>query len=250
MQALVLTGLGGSGKTFLTAAFSKWLEEEFHVSVGILNLDPAVETLPYTPDFDVRELIDFKKLMIDEGLGPNGAMVRASDMLADMVGEFINRVRILKKDLLLVDTPGQSELFVLRRSGPKVIDSLRGLASPAVVHLIDPTISESPSELVISYLMSLVVRLRLSVPVIPVVSKSDLLNRVIGKTLPDEINDLAGKLAGSDGLLNEVANELIKLLQIYAVPTRIVAVSAITGDGFNDLYSIIREVFCSCGDLT
>lgn len=250
VQVLVLTGPGGSGKTSLVAAFSKWLENEFQVSVGILNLDPAVEKLPYTPDFDVRNLIDFKKLMIDEGLGPNGAMVRASDMLADSVEKLVDSVRRLRKDLVLVDTPGQSELFILRRSGPKVINSLRSMAPSVVVHLIDPTVDESPSEMVISYLMSLVVRLRLDVPVIPVISKSDVMRREIRKTLPDEISDLADRLAEGNELLSEVASELVKLLRTYAIPTRVVAVSAITCDGFNDLYTLIREVFCSCGDLT
>ncbi|MEM1796167.1 MAG: ATP/GTP-binding protein [Zestosphaera sp.] len=249
-RIIVFSGPGASGKTSLAAAFSEWLAKEFSSSVSIVNLDPAVEKLPYNPDFDVRELIDFRKLMSEEGLGPNGAMIRAVDMLAEKNKEILTRLRKLKRDYILVDTPGLSELFLLRDSGPKVVKALEKVALPIVIYLNDVTASKTPAEAVVTYLMSLVVRLRLDVPVIPVLSKSDLLKNQLKKTFSEEISSLAEKLSQSNGLLSELANELTKILSMYAIPTRVIAVSAITKEGFHSLYSVIHEVFCACGDLT
>ncbi|MEM4594111.1 MAG: ATP/GTP-binding protein, partial [Zestosphaera sp.] len=186
-RIIVFSGPGASGKTSLAAAFSEWLAKEFSSSVSIVNLDPAVEKLPYNPDFDVRELIDFRKLMSEEGLGPNGAMIRAVDMLAEKNKEILTRLRKLKRDYILVDTPGLSELFLLRDSGPKVVKALKKVALPIVIYLNDVTASKTPAEAVVTYLMSLVVRLRLDVPVIPVLSKSDLLKNQLKKTFSEEI---------------------------------------------------------------
>jgi hypothetical protein len=46
----------------------------------------------------VRELIDFRKLMSEEGLGPNGAMIKAVDMLAGKSRDLLNRLRKLRAD--------------------------------------------------------------------------------------------------------------------------------------------------------
>lgn len=247
---MVFTGPGASGKTSLTAAFSEWLEREFNLSVSIVNLDPAVEKLPYVPDLDVRELIDFRKLMSEEGLGPNGAMIKAVDLLTEKSRELLSRLRRLRSDYILVDTPGLSELFLLRDSGPKIIKAFKKVALPVAIYLNDVTSSKSPAEIVVTYLMSLVVRLRLDVPVIPVLSKSDLLKHQLKKTFSEEVSNLAERLSQSGGLLNELANELARILGMYAIPTRTIAVSAVTREGLHSLYSVIHEVFCACGDLT
>ncbi|MEO3993930.1 MAG: ATP/GTP-binding protein [Desulfurococcaceae archaeon TW002] len=250
MRIIVFTGPGASGKTSLTSAFSRWLRREFNFRVSIVNLDPAVEKLPYTPDFDVRCLINFKKLLSEEGLGPNGAMIRAADMVADNVEELLSNLRRLDSDYVLVDTPGLSELFLLRDSGPKVIRVLRKVAPTIVIYLNDVTTRESPAEAIVTYLMGLVVRLRLDAPVIPVLSKSDLLKQQLRKTFSEEVGSIAERLIQSNGLLSELASELVKILNMYAIPTRIIIVSAVTEEGFDSLYSVIHEVFCACGDLT
>jgi GTPase SAR1 family protein len=97
-RIVVFVGPGASGKTSLTAAFSDWLVRELNADVKTVNLDPAVERLPYVPDLDVRELIDFRKLMSEEGLGPNGAMIKAVDMLAGKSRDLLNRLRKLRAD--------------------------------------------------------------------------------------------------------------------------------------------------------
>ena len=57
MKAIFLTGTAGAGKTLLASKIS-----EYYVRSGafpaILNLDPGVESLPYSPDIDVRDFID------------------------------------------------------------------------------------------------------------------------------------------------------------------------------------------------
>jgi GTPase len=90
---------------------------------------------------------------------------------------------------------------------------------------------------------------RRSVPVIPVLSKSDLLKRQLKKTFLDEVSSLVGR-TGQGGLLSELTSELAKILEMYAIPTRMIAVSAVTMEGFQSLYTVIHEAFCACGDLT
>ena len=49
--AIIVLGTAGSGKTTLTAALADFLLDN-ELDVVTVNLDPAVETLPYKPDID------------------------------------------------------------------------------------------------------------------------------------------------------------------------------------------------------
>jgi len=56
----------------------------------ILNLDPAVSFLPYTPNLDIRKSINYKELMKSHGLGPNGAITTSLNIYASSFDETLN----------------------------------------------------------------------------------------------------------------------------------------------------------------
>ena len=57
MKAIFLTGTAGAGKTLLATKISEYYTKN-GVFPAILNLDPGVESLPYSPDIDVRDFVD------------------------------------------------------------------------------------------------------------------------------------------------------------------------------------------------
>ena len=79
-----IIGTAGSGKSLFTAAFSEWLKMSKQ-DVAVVNLDPGVLKLPYSPDVDVRNYVDVGDLMEKYGLGPNGALIMAADLIADEI---------------------------------------------------------------------------------------------------------------------------------------------------------------------
>lgn len=52
------------------------------------------------------------------------------------------------------------------------------------------------------------------------------------------------------GVMSELIGKLIDVFIDYAPPVRIVRVSSKTMEGMEDLYSLIHETFCTCGDMT
>ena len=45
-----------------------------HISFFQVNLDPAVANLPYEPNIDIRDTVNYKEVMKQYGLGPNGGL--------------------------------------------------------------------------------------------------------------------------------------------------------------------------------
>lgn len=244
---VVFLGTAGSGKTSLVSSFHEWLEE-MGLDARIVNLDPGCKFTPYMPDFDIRRFFTVEGLMKEEGLGPNGAMVRAVELIEPVLDDLLEMTD--KGDIWLVDTPGQSEIFVFRRAGPRVIESLNRGASLIGVYLVDPELAESPSGLVSAYSLALAARLRISSPLVMVLSKGDLISEDV-KLICSDLEYLEKKVEEEGvGSLTDMALGLIELLKKLALAQRTVKVSAKTGEGLPELYDLIHESLCECGDLT
>jgi GTPase SAR1 family protein len=249
MFIVFVIGTAGAGKSLLTAAFGEWLKMSKQ-DVSIVNLDPGVLTLPYSPDVDVRNYVDVENLMEEHHLGPNGALVMASDLIADRVEEISREIEELQSDIVLVDTSGQMELFAFRASGPYITTELTK-ENKAMVYLFDSVFSVNPLNYVSNLFLSAAVYNRFLLPQIHLVSKCDLLpkeqvNEIVNwstnqAALEDAIEQ---KLEGTKRLLSQgMAQAILRLgLKFPLLP-----VSAKTSEGMIN-FNMALERALSAGD--
>lgn len=148
------------------------------ISVIALNLDPGVEVLPYSPDIDVRDYIVLKDVMNEFQLGPNGAMILASDLMVNFLDDIRDEIDDLNPDWVLVDTAGQLELFAFRDTGPLIASSLGfGSIQKAVTFLFDSNLVLRPNGFISTLLLAASVQFRFqTIPQINILSKSDLID--------------------------------------------------------------------------
>jgi len=249
IQVLVL-GTAGSGKTQLSYSYASWLRNE-GIKAKVVNLDPGAEVTPYEPDWDVRKIVSVDSLMKGEGLGPNGAMLKAAELMLSDSKKIVSAFRGLGGDYIIIDTPGQTELFVFHASGPGLVREFDRISRTIGVFLLDPVLVSDPSNLAAALAQSVIVRVRMNVPLVIVASKSDLAPR----------QDLARMLSDTDylsamidregqGSSAEAASILVDVMRRIPWSQRAVSVSSVTGEGFEDLYELLHEAFCTCGDFT
>ncbi|MCX8191742.1 MAG: ATP/GTP-binding protein, partial [Nitrososphaerales archaeon] len=124
MYAIFITGTAGSGKSLLTSCLVQWFNEKGSYAITV-NLDPGALNLPYEPDVDIREYIDIQAIMDAYQLGPNGALIFATDLIATRFQEIQDDIDSLAPDYVIIDTPGQVELFAYRSNGPYIVKNIR-----------------------------------------------------------------------------------------------------------------------------
>lgn len=240
-----IIGTAGSGKSFLTSALLDRMRLDKQ-EVAVLNLDPGVKSLPYIPEIDVRDYITIESVMKEYHLGPNGALIVASDLIASEIERLGEEIRSVDPDILLVDTPGQIELFAFRASGQYIAQTITD-EQKALIYLFDSVFSSNPQNFVSNTLLSSAVYTRFLLPQIHVLSKADLLPEADLDLLltwsnnPESIQmAIDTRLKGEKRLLS---NRLAEVIEHLDLSFPMIAVSAKKNEGLIDLNGVLERIF-------
>jgi GTPase SAR1 family protein len=245
MHMIFVVGTAGSGKSSLTAAFTRWLEMQ-REDVMAINLDPGAPSLPYAANVDVRDYIKVEDVMEEYGLGPNGGLVAATDMIKDVVEDVSQDIEDFTPDLCIVDTPGQMELFAFRDIGAQVAERLTD-ADKGLVYLFDAGFCRDPLNYVMNMFLASAIDIRFQLPQFQVISKIDLLKEKELEQMMgwSEDPDLLREAVDSklSGMNKEISQDMLEIIERLGVEFSPIAVSAKTNDGFHVLYSELQRVF-------
>ncbi|MHA2315054.1 MAG: ATP/GTP-binding protein [Candidatus Hermodarchaeia archaeon] len=243
MHTLYFVGTAGSGKSALTHAFASWLKNA-NVSVGTVNLDPGVLHLPYGPDIDVRDFVSLQGIMEKYNLGPNGGLIAAIDLISTHLESLQEEITDLGVDFLLMDTPGQIELFAFRETGPIIVSSLGG-ESKMLVYLVDAALGKTPAGLVSSLLLSASVLVRFHLSQVNILSRVDLLSEEelekVNSWLDDSTQLLHDLQESRNELQIELSGELFNSIQRLFSGLDVVPVSAARVETLELLFSHVSN---------
>lgn len=250
-NTVYFTGTAGAGKTHLVRSFANWAKTAGYDPL-IVNLDPGNEATDLAPDIDVREWVDLATVMDEYGLGPNGAQVAAADMVALKIFDIRAAIAETKADYILVDTPGQVELFAFRESSKAIVDALSGDRS-AITFLFDPAIARAASGFVSLLLLAATVEFRFRLPMVHVLAKADVLT----DAQRDEIvgwGDDSDRLAAAVGLESptpevQLTAETLRAIESLAPLSVLLPVSSTQSTGLEPLYQALQRNFAAGDDL-
>jgi len=247
---LFVVGTAGAGKSTLVTAFQRW-SRFLEVECLTINLDPGAERVHYDPEFDVRDLISLHEVMDEYDLGPNGAQILAADLVAAQSYDIQEELAGLSGDLLVIDTPGQVELFAFREASSHMVEVL-GQGQAALIFLFDPMLSQSPSGFVSQMLLSNIVHFRLGLPTANFLSKADLLtpedlDRVLG--WGEDLDQLESALfEEAGGQRTEFAIGQLRMMQNAQIQPGLIPLSSEQEEGLADILSFAQSVFGGMAD--
>jgi GTPase SAR1 family protein len=248
MHFIVIVGTAGSGKSTLTFSLKNFLES-ISLSTNIVNLDPAVERLPYVPDFDIREYVDSVKVMNQYNLGPNAALIASIDLVLTRANEIKEDISSLNSRYVIIDTPGQLELFAYRESGRVLLNLITENEKTVTLFLMDSFLAKDPLNYVSLQLLSKSVFFRLRRPQINVMTKEDLLNDYEKQEIIswEDKENLVNSISNRVETLEDYV-DLLETIEDWAQFP--ILISNISGKGINELYGEIQRLLTSEDEMT
>jgi len=244
-------GTAGSGKSTLTNTMKEWMTLRGLNAIAV-NLDPGAENLPYEPDVDIRDWISLQEVMETHGLGPNGAQIACADMLALNTADVKNSIDMFKSDYILVDTPGQLELFVFREAGKYLIKFLNPGRS-MIGYLIDHALARSASGFISQLLLSMSTNFRLQQPQMNILSKADMLTEQEQELIEGWARDpqllYDAVLREDPSVYREMSENLLHVLQDFGSLSSLQPTGKENYMGMENLYTLIQLSFKGGEDL-
>jgi len=235
-SSIFFIGMAGSGKTSLIYRLSKKFSQaqENHY---IINLDPASQITPYSSNIDIRDTINFRKVMEDYGLGPNGAIITCLNLFVTRFHQIKTLLEIKRScvNYILVDTPGQIEVFMWSASGSIICEAFSSNFPVMLIYTIDLLKSVHPLTFMSNILYSCSILYKTRLVSLLAINKIDI-------TSMDFIHDWISSTETFDSAFTKenffagsFTRSLFLTLDIYHQKTFYTGTSAYSGSGISKI---------------
>ena len=241
-MAAIIVGMAGSGKTTLMQRLNAHLHETKRGGY-IMNLDPAVTYMPYGPNIDIRDTVDYKAVMQQYQLGPNGGILTALNLFAtrfDQVMKFADQRAKEGMEYLLVDTPGQIEIFTWSASGAIITETLATSFPTVLVYVMDTPRNCRSATFMSNMLYACSMLYKTKLPVVIAFNKTDVLSADFAMEWMRDPEAFQEALAAEKSTyLGSLTQSMSLVLDEFYEGLQAVGVSALTGAGIDDFFAAI-----------
>jgi GPN-loop GTPase len=243
---ILALGMAGAGKSSLVQRLNAECIMRGKAQY-LVNLDPAVMRTPFSPNIDIRDTVDYKEVMREYSLGPNGAIITSLNLFSTRFDQVLRLLgdRFNSLDYVLVDTPGQIEVFTWSASGTIITDSLAASFPTVLLYVVDTPRSASPVTFMSNMLYACSILYKTRLPMVIALNKVDVhpADEALGwmedfeafQTSLDNVSE------SSDSYIYSLARSLNLALDEFYTNIRAVGVSAGTGEGMSELFAAISD---------
>jgi GTPase SAR1 family protein len=235
----------------------------------VINLDPAVRNVPFESNIDIRDSVNYKEVMKSYNLGPNGGILTSLNLFATKIDQILALLEKrttpdpAKPDAkpiknILIDTPGQIEVFVWSASGSILLDSLASTFPTVIAYIIDTPRTASTSTFMSNMLYACSILYKTKLPMILVFNKTDVKDAEFAKEWMTDFEAFqaalkeeeeagsfggveGGAMGGGSGYMGSLLNSMSLMLEEFYSHLSVVGVSSMTGQGINEFFEAVAQ---------
>eukprot|EP01120_Amphizonella_sp_Union-15-10_P010517 TRINITY_DN4219_c0_g1_i1.p1 TRINITY_DN4219_c0_g1~~TRINITY_DN4219_c0_g1_i1.p1 ORF type:complete len:358 (+),score=81.49 TRINITY_DN4219_c0_g1_i1:45-1076(+) len=238
----VIIGMAGSGKTTFLQRLNATIVQN-QIPSYIVNLDPAVSYLPFGANIDIRDSVNYKQVMKQYNLGPNGGIITSLNLFSTQIDKVLTFIEKRSQNLkyVFVDTPGQIEVFNWSASGTIITEALSFAFPTCFVYVIDTPRCTNPTTFMSNMLYACSMLYKTKLPLIVVFNKSDVIDPEFAKEWMTDTEQFEDALRSHTTFQSDLTRSMSLLLEEFYSGLNTVSCSAMTGAGIEDFFSAVHR---------
>ncbi|EMD36064.1 hypothetical protein CERSUDRAFT_52774 [Gelatoporia subvermispora B] len=244
--------MAGAGKSTFVQRINSYLHSKEPSSPPyILNLDPAVTSTPFEANIDIRDTVNYHEVMKQYNLGPNGGILTALNLFTTKFDQVLSLVekRAETVDYVILDTPGQIEIFTWSASGAIITDAVASSLPTVVAYIIDTPRTTAPATFMSNMLYACSILYKTKLPFILVFNKTDAQSHDFALEWMHDFEAFQAALASHRGTtddegeptyMNSLMNSMSLVLDEFYKHLTAVGVSSMTGAGIKEFFDAVE----------
>ncbi|TIA73621.1 hypothetical protein E3P92_01576 [Wallemia ichthyophaga] len=246
--SIILLGMAGSGKSTVLQRLNSYLHAQ-NDAPYVINLDPAVRELNYSANIDIRDTVDYSKVMKQYNLGPNGGIITSLNLFTTKFDQVLGLIEKRKNSVnnILIDTPGQIEIFTWSASASEV---------PTVIgFVVDTPRTMAPATFMSNMLYACSILYKTRLPLLLIFNKTDVQDCSFANEWMTDFESFQAALSSRSATsthastnqneepsyMNSLMNSMSLVLEEFYANIRSVGVSAMTGDGMPEFFDAVDK---------
>ncbi|XP_037935670.1 GPN-loop GTPase 1-like [Teleopsis dalmanni] len=239
---IIVLGMAGSGKTTFVEKLTQL--SYAHFKPYVVNLDPACRETPYHCNIDIRDTVNYKEVMKQYKLGPNGGIVTSLNLFAtkfEKVVELIKNAGQKGHKWCIIDTPGQIEVFTWSASGTIITESLACMFPTIVVYVMDIVRSVNPTTFMSNMLYACSILYKSRLPFVVVLNKIDVQDHYFALEWMTDFESFHEALENDNNYVNNLTRSMSLTLDEFYKDLKTCGISSKTGIGFDKFFDLVAE---------
>uniref|UniRef100_A0A1I8J0F0 AAA domain-containing protein n=2 Tax=Macrostomum lignano TaxID=282301 RepID=A0A1I8J0F0_9PLAT len=192
---------------------------------------------------DIRDTVNYKEVMAQYRLGPNGAILTCLNLFATKFDQVINLINSRRSSIefVIVDTPGQIEAFTWSASGSIITEALAAQLPTVLVYVMDTPRSHSPVTFMSNMLYACSILYKTRLPFVVALNKTDIISADFAMEWMTNFEAFQEALHQERSYLSNLTRSMSLVLDSFYAGLRCAGVSAATGDGMPLFLSRVRD---------